>query len=57
MLVEKENSTPLMEEDKLPNLTGKIKTDENGREYIDNPNSPNGREYVYYLLYVFYNDF
>lgn len=36
-----------MEEDKLPNLTGKIKTDENGREYIDNPNSPNGREYVY----------
>jgi hypothetical protein len=47
MLVEKENSTPLMEEDKLPNLTGKIKTDENGREYIDNPNSPNGREYVY----------
>ena len=28
MLVEKENSTPLMEEDKLPNLTGKIKTDE-----------------------------
>jgi hypothetical protein len=47
MLVEKENSTPLVEEDKLPNLTGKIKTDENGREYIDNPNSPNGREYVY----------
>ena len=30
----------------LPDLTGKIKKDKNGREYIDNPDMPNGREYL-----------
>lgn len=30
----------------IMDLTGKIKTDDKGREYIDNPNMPNGREYL-----------
>lgn len=30
----------------LENLTGKIKTDEKGMRYIDNPDMPNGREYL-----------
>lgn len=30
----------------IMDLTGKIKTDDKGREYIDNPNMPDGREYL-----------
>jgi hypothetical protein len=30
----------------IMDLTGKIKTDDKGREYIDNPNMPYGREYL-----------
>ncbi len=30
----------------LENLTGKIKIDEKGMRYIDNPDMPNGREYL-----------
>jgi hypothetical protein len=40
------NQGPLMDNEELPDLTGKIKVDEHGRRYLDNPNSPNGREYV-----------
>lgn len=41
-----QNQGPLMDNEELPDLTGKIKVDEHGRRYLDNPNSPNGREYV-----------
>lgn len=30
----------------IMDLTGKIKTDDKGREYIDNPNMPDGKEYL-----------
>ena len=35
-----------MDNEELPNLTDKIKVDEQGREYLDNPNMPNGKEYL-----------
>lgn len=46
MLANTKNQGPLMDNEELPNLTDKIKVDEQGREYLDNPNMPNGKEYL-----------
>ncbi len=34
-------------QNEIPDITDKIKKDEKGREYIDDPNAPNGRTYLY----------
>lgn len=46
MLINTQNQENLID-NKIPDLTNSIKVDKTGKRYIDDPNSPSGRTYLY----------
>ena len=46
MLIDTQNRENLIDNE-IPDITDSIKVDKEGRRYIDDPNTPNGRTYLY----------
>ena len=46
MLIDTQNRENLIDNE-IPDITDSIKVDKEGRRYIDDPNAPNGRTYLY----------
>ena len=46
MLINTQNQENLIDNE-IPDLTNSIKVDKTGKRYIDDPNSPSGRTYLY----------